>query len=156
MQRYIYVCHAPIAKSFCTVNKAKLVGILYLYFFVFVFLSEVIIYVCMIFSGGADGGWSCGATHGPTNHWQEVLRPLCRLVTILINIVITIFITIAITIVINIKIFFYIAQTSAKKLKCMNVHNSELFVLLKSNKLWAQVYLGYAHFHFMAGWLMSG
>ena len=37
-------------------------------FFVFVFLSEVIIYVCMIFSGGADGGWSCGATHGPTNH----------------------------------------------------------------------------------------
>ena len=26
VQRYIYVCHAPLAKSFCTVNKAKLVS----------------------------------------------------------------------------------------------------------------------------------
>ena len=44
-----------------------------------------------------------------------------------------------------------------KKLKCWeNPNNLELFALLKSNKLWAQVYLGYAHFHFMTGWPMVG
>ena len=42
LQRYIYVCHAPIAKSFCTVNKAKLVGIFYLYFLCLYFCLKLL------------------------------------------------------------------------------------------------------------------
>ena len=87
----------------------------------------------MIFSGGADSGWSRGVAHGPKNHRQEVLRPLSRLVIIGITIVITI----VVAIVFNIKtLYIQHCPGLSKKAKIyMKVHNKELFVLLKSNKL---------------------